>query len=108
MVRSRNQVEINMAQPNMPKSADRKNNRPRKPATVQTATANRKSSKREQLRVKLEPRNGASLKEIEQAFDWQPHTVRAAISGLRKAGHEVQREAKEEGAVYRILLPQTA
>ena len=36
-----------------------------------------------------------------------PRTVdaTAAISGLRKAGHDVTREAGSDGAVYRIVAP---
>jgi hypothetical protein len=63
------------------------------------------ASKRDQLRARLEGKGGARLKDLEAALGWQPHTVRAAISGLRKAGHDVQREAGDDGAVYRIVAP---
>lgn len=63
------------------------------------------ASKRDQLLARLESRGGARLKDLETALGWQPHTVRAAISGLRKAGHDVQREADDDGAVYRIVAP---
>ena len=66
------------------------------------------ASKREQLRARLESAGGARLKELEASFGWQPHTVRAAISGLRKAGHDVTREAGSDGAVYRIVAPKAA
>ena len=62
-----------------------------------------RESKRDQLRKRLERRGGASLKDLQDAFGWQPHTIRAAISGLRKAGHDVQRETGSDGAVYRIV-----
>lgn len=61
------------------------------------------ASKRDQLLVRLESKGGARLKDLETALGWQPHTVRAAISGLRKAGHDVQRATGENGAVYRIV-----
>jgi hypothetical protein len=32
---------------------------------------------------------GATLKELTSATEWQPHTARAAITGLRKRGHEI-------------------
>lgn len=62
-------------------------------------------SKRDKLRARLEGKSGASLKDLEATFGWQPHTVRAAISGLRKAGHLVEREAGSDGTLYRIISP---
>jgi len=35
---------------------------------------------------------GATLNELTAATGWLPHTVRAAITGLRKRGHDVQRQ----------------
>jgi DNA-binding transcriptional regulator PaaX len=43
-----------------------------------------------------------------QEFGWQPHTVRAAISGLRKAGLKVEREAGDTSPVYRIATSKAA
>lgn len=63
------------------------------------------ASKRDQLCARLESKSGARLKDLETALGWQPHTVRAEISGLRKAGHDVQQEAGSDGAVYRIVAP---
>ncbi len=44
---------------------------------------------------------GASLEALQQSHGWQPHTVRSAISGLRKAGLEVLRETGTDGTTYR-------
>lgn len=49
---------------------------------------------------------GASMEAICKATDWQPHSARAAISGLRKAGHAIERlpgDAKGGGSIYRIV-----
>lgn len=62
-----------------------------------------RGSKRDRLRQRLERKGGASLKDLQNTFGWQPHTIRAAISGLRKAGHDVQREVGGDGPVYRIV-----
>jgi hypothetical protein len=35
---------------------------------------------------------GASLQELTSATSWQPHTVRAALTGLRKRGLKVVKE----------------
>lgn len=46
---------------------------------------------------------GASLGALEKATGWQPHSVRAALTGLRKAGHSVERDKDAKGVtVYRV------
>ncbi len=53
----------------------------------------------------LSRKAGADLAALREATGWQPHSVRAALSGLRKAGYAIERQpAKTEtgGAVYRI------
>ena len=48
--------------------------------------------------------NGASIAQLQKATGWKPHSVRAALTGLRKKGHDVQRENDPKGVtVYRIL-----
>src|SRR6266446_3387644 len=49
------------------------------------------STKRALLIGMLERPEGASVAEIGQRLGWLPHTVRAAITGLRHAGREVTR-----------------
>ena len=36
--------------------------------------------------------DGVSIEEISGAFGWQPHSSRAALSGLRKQGHTIERD----------------
>ena len=43
--------------------------------------AARADSKQAQLIAMLKRAKGASIDEIVEAFDWQPHTVRGAIAG---------------------------
>jgi hypothetical protein len=51
----------------------------------------------------LERPEGASRAELEEFTGWQPHTLRAFLSGLRKKGLNVAREEIYPGAsVYRI------
>ncbi|MET4808242.1 DUF3489 domain-containing protein [Limibacillus sp. MBR-115] len=46
---------------------------------------------------------GASLDDLCRTTGWQRHTLRAALSGLRKAGHAVERLEEEGGCSrYRI------
>ena len=44
----------------------------------------------------LQAEGGASLSAIVEATGWLPHTVRAALTGLRKKGHAIVR-TKHEG-----------
>ena len=46
---------------------------------------------------------GASIDEICKATEWQKHSTRAFLTGLRKKGIVIIREQRgEEGTVYRI------
>jgi biotin operon repressor len=69
--------------------------------TTNSATLN----KSDQLVAMLKKPNGTRVSLIGEKLDWQAHTVRAAISGLRRKGFEVSRtNAKKSGeAVYAIV-----
>jgi len=45
---------------------------------------------------------GATLEELTSATGWLPHTARAAITGLRKRGHDVRRERVEGISRYTL------
>jgi hypothetical protein len=61
------------------------------------------STKRAKLIAMLERPEGASVAEIGQRLGWLPHTVRAAITGLRQAGREVTRSKDtDDRSVYRL------
>ncbi|MCV2863524.1 DUF3489 domain-containing protein [Defluviimonas sp. WL0075] len=62
-------------------------------------------SKRQQLIRLLSAKAGADVAMIDRKLGWQPHTVRAALSGLRKAGYKVEAARPGEGRAvrYRIL-----
>ncbi len=46
-------------------------------------------TKQSQLLGLLKCETGASIAELVAAFGWQPHTARAALTGLRKNGHAI-------------------
>ena len=48
-----------------------------------------RSTKRALLLEMIGTEGGATLDELTSATGWVPHTVRAAITGLRKRGHDV-------------------
>lgn len=65
-------------------------------------------TKRAMLITMLERAQGASVAEIGQRLGWLPHTVRAAITGLRHAGREVTRNKDQNGqSVYRLAPAET-
>jgi uncharacterized protein DUF3489 len=84
--------------------------------TADLATANvpgadrpRASTKRAVLIGMLERSEGASVAELGQRLGWLPHTVRAAMTGLRHAGREVTRSKDATGrSVYRLAPVETA
>jgi hypothetical protein len=78
-------------------------------ARMPDADRPRASTKRAVLIGMLERPEGASVAKIGQRLGWLPHTVRAAITGLRHAGREVTRSKDATGqSVYRLALVQTA
>ena len=78
-------------------------------ATVSRVEEPPASTKRAKLIGLLERPEGASVAEIGQRLGWLPHTVRAAISGLRKAGREVTRSKDvDDRSVFRLARIETA
>ena len=86
-------------------AADRKS----KPAKTVKRTGGKdkagpqKTSRRQQLHKMLYRKSGVTIAQLQTAFGWQPHTARAAISTLRKAGHGIERSKAAPGSIYRIV-----
>jgi DNA-binding transcriptional regulator PaaX len=59
-------------------------------------------SKKARLLARLSRKRGASITVLCSDFGWQPHSVRAAVSGLRKSGHVVECTKGRAGSIYRI------
>ncbi len=55
------------------------------------------------LNLLLRPK-GTSIAQLQKATNWQAHSIRAALTGLRKKGHEIERSGKgrKGGTVYRM------
>jgi len=66
------------------------------PVSASSSDLPRASTKRAMLIGMLEHAQGASVAEIGLRLGWLPHTVRAAITGLRHAGREVARSKERE------------
>lgn len=70
----------------------------------------RTTSKQDQLVGLLRRKTGAKTDVLMSRLGWQRHTVRAAISRLRKQGHsiEVKRAGGAGGSIYSILVEPSA
>ena len=84
---------------NKTKAADRAEKPPKMPS------AHPKPTKKAQLIALLQREPGASVSSISKKFGWQPHTTRAALTGLRKSGFEIALTKPETGGpgTYRIV-----
>ncbi|MEO1028473.1 MAG: DUF3489 domain-containing protein [Pseudomonadota bacterium] len=68
-----------------------------------------KAGTREAAFVNALSGSGKTLAQLAQKFDWQPHTVRAAMSRLRQRGYTVERTSKTDKSAskFRIAKPAT-
>jgi hypothetical protein len=63
----------------------------------------RRTSKKATIEALVGRKEGAAITELMTATGWQEHSVRAALTGLRKAGHVITRERLDDsGTRYRI------
>ena len=72
---------------------------------TETPTTKPRETKAGTVRRLLARKSGADLATLREATGWQTHSVRAALSTLRKAGYTIDRSApRAEGGspVYRI------
>lgn len=61
-------------------------------------------SKKDQLVDLLRTKAGADVKQLGEALGWLPHTVRAALTGLRKTGIAVEKISGGEGEPTRYRI----
>lgn len=69
--------------------------------TATPATTPKAINKSELLIKRLKRKKGMSLAALSDEFGWLPHTTRAALSRLRKAGHTIIRVDGSKGSSYR-------
>ena len=62
----------------------------------------RKDSKIGKVIALLERKEGATLDEMTKATGWQSHSVRAALTGLKKKGHVIVRSKRDEVTCYSV------
>lgn len=61
------------------------------------APAYRKGSKKARLVDLLQSPEGASVAHLAATLGWQPHTTRAALTSLRKDGHDLVKLPPPDG-----------
>ena len=67
-----------------------------------TAAAPKRETKIDKVIAMLKRKQGATLDEMVIATNWLPHTTRAAMTGLKKKGHTIERDKRGEVSCYRI------
>jgi DNA-binding IclR family transcriptional regulator len=76
--------------------------KPNHKAEVNGAPSKRPGGKLETILELLKRPEGAQLAELEKATGWQPHSVRAALTGLRKRDVPILREKQDGVTRYRV------
>lgn len=71
-------------------------------AVTPTPPAARAGSKQAQLIELLGRDGGVSITDLAEALGWLPHTTRAALTGLRKKGHVIDKRSHDGVTRYAI------
>ncbi|EDL49296.1 DUF3489 domain-containing protein [Erythrobacter sp. SD-21] len=66
-----------------------------------TAAAPKRETKIDEVIALLKRKQGATLDDMVKATGWLPHTARAAMTGLKKKGHTIERDKRGEVSCYR-------
>jgi hypothetical protein len=80
--------------------------RPAETRVETVATAQKTITKREQLAALLMRDQGATIDQMREATEWLPHTVRAALTGLKKLGYAIDSDKVDGLRTYRAVAPQ--
>ena len=79
------------------------------PADPSKSNTAKKPRKKDQLIALLQAEAGATVPDLAAALGWQPHTTRAALTGLKKAGHTIDKLPPLQGSrSSRYKLVETA
>ena len=80
----------------------------RRPAKAQQAgpVPEKRITKRDQLAALLVRDEGATIDQMREVTGWLPHTVRAAVTGLKKLGYAIDSDKAGGLRTYRAMAPQ--
>ena len=68
--------------------------------------APKRASKQDQLAALLVRDEGATIPQMTDATAWLPHTVRSALTGLKKKGYAIDSDKVGKVRTYRATAPQ--
>lgn len=69
----------------------------------------REGTKQAKLVSMLSSKSGATLAKASETLGWQRHTTSATMTGLRKRGYVIERQARDgKPSIYRIDAEKTA
>jgi hypothetical protein len=74
------------------------------PATASRSPAVKAESKTSRVIALLQRQEGVTLDELVEETGWQPHTTRAALTGLRKKGHVITSEKVDDVRRYHAAV----
>ena len=70
--------------------------------TITTDLTAPRMTKVAKLLALLQTGTGASLEDMVDLTSWQPHTVRAAMTGLKKKGHAIEKHVEGNTTIWSI------
>ncbi len=83
----------------------RKSRRTKPQTQASKADPPAKTSKRDQLAAMLLRDEGATIEQMVAGLGWLPHTVRAALTGLKKLGYAIDSDKIDGLRTYRAVAP---
>ena len=72
------------------------------PALPAPSSEPSRQTKQSLVLAMLRSEHGATLAQLVEATDWQQHTIRAALTGLRKKGHTIIKDKLDGVTRYKI------
>jgi hypothetical protein len=97
-----------MAREPKAESASKQDNAAAQPESAQEPAnpdAPKKPNKTEMVLALLKQKNGATLDELVKSTGWLPHTTRAALTGLKRKGHAIERTKVDGVSRYALAEP---
>lgn len=87
------------------KAADKLEASSARPEQEAPAALAKRPTKAETVLTLLKRSEGATLDELVAATGWLPHTTRAAMTGLKKKGHQITRTKVDGVSRYTTVEP---
>ena len=75
-------------------------------ALASVKASRKRQTKADTIQRLLKRAKGTTIAELQKATGWQPHSVRAALTGLRRAGLDIVRTKQGNATRYRIAEDQ--